>query len=159
MPSSPVPWRRHGTGAVSGHGFWRWSPDGRAEVPGQAQEGPGDPSDGSQAAGEIAGDLRVAAAPAPVVNGQLQDAKPRLRCAHLLLEVPAIGFLGHAEALQRVAADGAKGTHIAVAHAIEQAQEMARDPAGRELRRVHAARLAPAADPRADDEILLAFKN
>src|SRR5262249_21162230 len=52
-----------------------------------------------------------------------------------------------------------EGTHVGEVRAIEKAEEQAREPSGDELRRVHAAGLAPAPDPRADDEILLAGKD
>ena len=102
---------------------------------------------------EIAGDFGFAADAAAVVDGDLEDAEPMVRCLDLHLEVPAVGELGHAELREGGAADGAEGAHVRIADALEEAKEEADEVGGEELRGEHGSGLAAAADTGADHEV------
>ena len=102
---------------------------------------------------EIARDLGGAAAAAAIGHRNFEDAQAGAGGAHLHLDVPAIGHLAHAEREQRVAADRAERAHVGVAHAVEQPHAEPGEKARRELVPRHAAGLARAAQPRADDEV------
>ena len=104
----------------------------------------------------FAGNLRHAAAPAAVIDRHFQNAQARGRDAHLHFEIPAIGFLAHAEAAQLRDAHGAERRHVGEAHAIDEPHQRAGEVAGDELLRRHAAGFAVAAQARAHDEIRLA---
>ena len=82
--------------------------------------------------------------------------KPRGGGAHLHLQVPAEGLLAHAEAFERVAPDGAERRHVREAHAVAQADQKPGEMAGEDLGRRQAARLARAAQARAQHEVGLA---
>ena len=101
----------------------------------------------------IPGDFADASDAAAVIDRDFADAEMVLGGLDLHLEVPAVGELGHVELLERGAADGAEGTHVGVADALEEAQEEADEVAGEDLAGEHGAGLATAADARAEDEV------
>ena len=107
----------------------------------------------------VAGDFADAADAAAVVDGNLADAEAVLGGLDLHLEIPAVGELGHAELLERGAANGAKGAHVGVADALEEAQEEADKVSGEDLAGEHGAGLASAADAGAEDEVGLIVDN
>ena len=74
----------------------------------------------------------------------MRSAAPAAR--HLHLDIPAIGHLAHAEALETVAANRAIGAHIGVADAIERSDAEPRQMPGETL---HARSSNPAPAPRA----------
>ncbi len=69
-------------------------------------------------AAERARDLGGAAAAAAIWHRHFENAQAGARRPHLHFDVPAIGHLAHVEAFEAVAADGAIGAHIGVAHAV-----------------------------------------
>ena len=80
-----------------------------------------------------------------MIDRNFDNAVARRRGAHLHFQIPAIGFLLHAERAQAIGAQGAERRHVGEAHAISDAQQQPGDPAGDDLLRRHAARLAMAA--------------
>jgi hypothetical protein len=120
------------------------------------REGGDDAAPRADGPGQAARDLRGAADPAAAGHRDLEHAQARPRRAHLHLEVPAVGELAHAQVQQRVAPDRAERAHVGVAHAVECLDHPAGEVARGDLVPSHAARLASAAGPRADDEVVAA---
>src|SRR5215469_6053184 len=89
----------------------------------------------------------------------LEDAQPRPSGAHLHLEIPAVSHLAHAERIERLVTDGAKGAHVGVGNAVEQTSQRAGTVACHDLQRVHAAGLTLAACTRADHEVVCAAED
>jgi hypothetical protein len=76
------------------------------------------------------------------------------RGAHLHFQVPPVCLLSHSELFEKVAPNGAKGTHVGVADSISQPEKETRDASREQLLKIHAARFAFPASARSDDEIV-----
>src|ERR1700730_18478260 len=96
---------------------------------------------------------RIAAAPATIVDRNLQDAQPRSRRAHLHFEIPSIGELAHGELEQRLAPDRPQRAHIGVAHAVKEPHAPTGHATGSELMPGDTSLLPPAARARYEHEI------
>src|SRR5882724_7139919 len=101
---------------------------------------------------DIAGDLRDAADPAPLPDGDLKCWQTGGRDPHQHFQVPAICLLLHAETSEFVPPDGAKRRQVGEVCAIDEAQEQPADMRREELLWRQAAGLARTADARAEDE-------
>src|SRR5256885_11086672 len=93
----------------------------------------------------MAGNLRLTATTAAVIDRHLQDAQTGGRYAHLHLEVPAIGGFTHAETPELIGAHGPEWRHVGETHAIDELEQDAGKRACHDLLRSHAARFAPTA--------------
>src|SRR5215475_7671068 len=123
------------------------------QLPRQTQERRHQYCGRSQRTSPIARYLRHPTGAAALADGDLEGAQAGGGDPHLHLKVPTEGRLCHAEAIERVAADGPEGRHIGEARAIEKANEEPGKVAGDDLRGAEAARFALSAQPRAEDEI------
>ena len=126
---------------------------------GKAHECGGDLPRRVQPRGEVAGNLGFPAAPAAVIDRDFRAAQAARGDPHLHFQIPAIGRLGHAEHLQRFRPHGAERRHVGEPGAIDDAQQQAREKAGRDLLRRQAARFATAAQAGAHDEIRLIVRH
>src|SRR5436853_2482883 len=89
-----------------------------------------------------------------MVHRHFQNPQTHARGAHLHLEIPAVSFFLHLELVERVAPEGAEGTHVGISNSIKQPQKNAGDSSGENLLEIHAARFALPARTRADHKIL-----
>ena len=97
--------------------------------------------------------LRHASRPPPLPHRNLYRPQAGGRHAHLHLQIPAERLLAHAEARQRVAADGAEGRHVGEARAVKKTDEQAGQMARHDLRRRQATRLTISQQARSQHEI------
>jgi hypothetical protein len=80
-----------------------------------------------------------------VIDRYFKYSESGPRGPHLHLEVPTVCLLAHREPFERIAPDRAKRTHIGIADAVQSEQSETGEPSGEDLRQVHAAWLANAA--------------
>jgi hypothetical protein len=83
----------------------------------------------------------------------LPNAQSGASGTHLHFKVPSGGFLTHAETLQGIASNRAKWAHIAEFYAIKEMQKESGQPAGKNLRQIHATWFPLTADTGADNKI------
>src|SRR2546430_3737624 len=100
--------------------------------------------------------LGLAAAPPTIIDGNLQEAQPRSRRAHLHFKIPSIGQLAHSELEQRIAPDRTKRAHVRIACTVKEPHGPTRQAPRRELMPGDASGLAIAARARSDYEIIAA---
>ena len=101
----------------------------------------------------VSGDLADASYAATIINRNLADAETVLGGFDLHFKVPAVGELRHAQLLEGRTANGAEGTHVGIADALQEAQEEADEVSGEDLAGEHGAGLPAATDARAEDEV------
>src|ERR1051325_4704524 len=94
-----------------------------------------------------------------MVDGNFENPETGARGAHLHLQIPAVRFFAHPEFLERIAANGAEGRHVGVAHAVQDRQYPAGETSRENLLQVHAAGLALPAGARTDHEIVRAARD
>ena len=89
-----------------------------ARCRGDPSKGNNDPRRRSHGAAKRACNLGGATAATAVWHRQFENTQTGARRPHLHFDIPAVGHLAHVEAFEAVAADGAIGAHIGVAHAV-----------------------------------------
>ena len=114
----------------------------------EADEGRCDCSRRLDASGEIARDFRHPGDPPALAHRNFLRRHAGGRDPHQHFQIPAIGQIAHAEAVEGVAPDGAKRRHVGETNAVDQPNEQAADMAGHKLLQRQAAGLALTAHAR-----------
>src|ERR1700722_8932470 len=112
--SGPSPTEPSEKQSFSGRGFCL--PAAEADAEQHLEDATGCLGRGSEVAGDLAGTTEAAA----VADRDLTNAQTVKGGFDLHLEVPAVGELRHMELLEGAAADGAEGSHVGVADALNE---------------------------------------